>query len=161
MSFVSPLAWGLTIGVAAGGLNLIDTALEPLADDTVGSMSIWAGALMFLWVVIGFEAGRQTGCFRDALIGGALVGTGTMAMFHLAAIVRVNMFLWQIQYRGDWQNLVARFHGSNFRSLRTYANYEYVSLTPMLLTLGAMAGAVTGTLGGAVSKMFQTSRSPR
>jgi hypothetical protein len=45
--------------------------------------------------------------------------------------------------------------------LRTYANYEYLSQTPMLLALGAMAGAVTGTLGGTVSKVFPTSKSPR
>jgi hypothetical protein len=60
------------------------------------------------------------------------------------------VFLDQIQHRGDWQNLVARFHASDFHSLRAYANYEYISQTPVLLALGAIAGAVSGALGGVV-----------
>lgn len=40
--------WGVAIGLAAGALNLIDTAIEPLADDTAGRMSLWFGGLLFL-----------------------------------------------------------------------------------------------------------------
>ena len=150
-SFVSPLTVGLALGVAAGTLNLVDTAIEPLADDTAGRMLLWLGVLLFIWLFIGFRAARRTQRFRDALIAGVLVGAATMAVFHLAAIVRVNVFLEQIRNRDDWQNLVARFQASGFTSLRTYANYTYIIGTPIALALGAAAGAISGALGGAVS----------
>ena len=156
-SFVSPLTVGLALGVAAGTLNLVDTAIEPLADDTAGRMLLWLGVLLFIWLFIGFRAARRTQRFRDALIAGVLVGAATMAVFHLAAIVRVNVFLEQIRNRDDWQNLVARFQASGFTSLRTYANYTYIIGTPIALALGALAGAVSGALGGAVSGLLRKS----
>ena len=160
LSFVSPVTWGLAIGVAAGALNLIGTAIEPLADDTPGGMSIWAGGLLFLWILTSLGAARRTRRFRDAVTAGVLVGAATMAVLHLAAIVRVNVFLEQIRHRSDWQNLVARFQASDFRSFRAYANYEYVSQTPQLLALGAIVGAVSGALGGAVSGLIRMTNSP-
>jgi hypothetical protein len=160
LSFVKPSTWGLAIGVIAGALNLIDTAIEPLADDTAGRMSIWVGGLLFLWILTGFGAARGAGRFRDGVTAGVLVGIATMAAFHLAAIVRVNVFLEQIRYRGDWQNLMVRFHASHFRSLRAYANYEYATQTPMLLTLGGIAGAVSGALGGAISRVTRSPSAP-
>jgi hypothetical protein len=160
LSFVKPSTWGLAIGVIGGALNLIDTAIEPLADDTAGGMSIWLGGLCCLWILTGFGAARGVRRFRDGVTAGVLVGMATMAVFHLAAIVRVNVFLEQIRYRGDWQNLIARFHASHFRSLRAYANYEYATQTPLLLTLGAIAGAVSGALGGAVSSVIRSPSAP-
>ena len=118
-------------------------------------MLLWLGVLLFIWLLIGFRAARRTQRFRDALIAGVLVGTATMAVFHLAAIVRVNLFLEHIRYRDDWQNLVARFQASDFTSLRAYANYTYISGTPNALALGALAGAVSGALGGAVSGLLR------
>ena len=153
LSFVSPLKVGLAIGIAAGTLNLVDTAIEPLADDTAGTMLFWFGLLLFIWLLIGFRAAQRTQRFRVALIAVMLVGTATIVVFHLAAIVRVNLFLEHIRYRDDWQNLVARFQASGFTSLRAYANYTYISGTPIALALGAMAGAVSGALGGAVYRI--------
>ena len=155
MSFVSPLKVGLAMGFAAGTLNLVDTAIEPLTDDTAGRMLPLLGVLLFVWLLIGFRAARRTQRFRDGLIAGVAVGTATMAVFHLAAIVRVNLFLEHIRYRDDWQNLVARFQASDFTSLRAYANYTYISGTPNALALGALAGAVSGALGGAVSGLLR------
>jgi hypothetical protein len=160
LSFVRPVIWGLAIGVVAGALNLIDTAIEPLADDTSGRMSIWCGGLLFLWILSGFGAARRTRRFRDGVTAGALVGIATIAVFHLAAIVRVNVFLDEIRYRGDWQNLVTRFQASDFRSLRAYANYEYTTQTPLLLAVGAIAGALSGALGGAVNGVIRSSSAP-
>ena len=155
-SFVSPLTVGLALGVAAGTLNLVDTAIEPLAEDTAGAMAVWFGMLAFIWFLIGFRAARAQR-FRDALVAGVLVGAATMTVFHLAAIIRVNLFLDQIRGRDDWQNLVARFHASGFTSLRAYANYTYISGTPIALALGAAAGAVSGALGGAMSGLLRRS----
>jgi hypothetical protein len=160
VSFVNPLKVGLAMGVAAGTLNLIDTAIEPLADDTAARMLLWLGGLLFIWLLIGVRAARRTQRFRDALIAGVLAGTATMAVFHLAAIVRVNLFLEHIRYRDDWQNLVARFQASDFTSLRAYANYNYISGTPIAIALGAIAGAVSGAAGGAASAVLRTSNDP-
>ena len=42
-----------------------------------------------------------------------------MAVFHVAGIVRVNLFLDVIRNRGDWQNLIARFGQSGFQCVST------------------------------------------
>jgi hypothetical protein len=152
LSFVTPAAWGLVIGVTAGLLNLIDTAIEPLADDTASGMIAIVGALMAMWTVTSAAAGRRTQCFRDAVTAGMMAGLVTMVVVHLAAVVRVNLFLDQIQYRNDWVNLVSRFQASRFESLRTYANYEYIRQWWLFPLLGAAAGGVCGTLGGAFNR---------
>jgi hypothetical protein len=164
VSFVSPLAWGLAIGVAAGVLQLLDTAIEPLADDSAGGMMAILGALVLLWTLTSVAAGGRTERFRDAVVSGCLVGIATMAVIHVSSIVRVNVFLDQIRYREDWVNLVSRFHASGFRSLRAYANYEYFRQSPILLTLGAVAGGwcgtVAGTIGGPIRKAFRIYNPP-
>ena len=156
-SFVGPVAWGLAIGLVAGALQLIDTAAEPLADDTPGGMLVIVGTLVLLWTLASFVATRPPGRIRDAVLAGLLIGLATSSVLHLAAIVRVNVFLEQIQHRNDWVNLVARFHASGFTSLRAYANYEYLRGTPLLLSLGAGVGALCGVLSGAIDKVLRTS----
>jgi len=59
-----------------------------------------------------------------------------------------------------WRNLLARFDASGFHSLRTYATYEYMRMTPIVLGLGAFGRAISGALGGAVSGATRTSSSP-
>jgi hypothetical protein len=94
----------------------------------------------------------------DAVRVGTILGVATIVMFHAASIVRVNLFLNAIRHRGDWQNLVARYNQSGFRSLRAYANYEYATLTPMVLALGAIAGSISGVVGGLVNMVRRTLR---
>ena len=89
--------------------------------------------------------------FRDAVVSGCLAGIATMAVIYVSSIVRVNVFLDQIRYRGDWVNLVSRFHASGFHSLRAYANYEYFRQLPLLLTLGAVVGGCCGTVAGTIN----------
>jgi hypothetical protein len=151
VSFVSPVAWGLAIGLAVGSAQLLDTAIQPLADDSAGSMIGVVSALMFLWIVASAAAGRRSDRFRDTVAAGLLVGLATMAIVQLAALVRVNVFLEQIRFREDWVNLVSRFHASGFQSLRVYANYEYVRQSPILLALGAVAGGFCGVVAGAIN----------
>jgi len=143
--------WGLAIGIAAGTLQLIDTAIDPLADDTAGGMLMIVGTLLILWTAASYFAARRADRFRDAVLAGLLVGLASICVLHFAAIVRVNLFLDQIQYREDWTNLVARFHASRFQSLRAYANYEYLTGTWLLLLIGAAAGSICGIVSGTIS----------
>lgn len=155
-SFISPAAWGLAIGLVLGTVQQIDTAIEPLAEDTPGIMLGILSLLLILWTLTSYVATRRTDRFADALLAGLLVGLATMIVLHASAIVRVNVFLDTIQYRDDWANLVTRYHASTFRSLRAFANYEYLIGTPLLLMLGAGAGTVCGVLGGTLNKLRRT-----
>jgi hypothetical protein len=131
-----------------GLMNLVDTARRPLADDDPGTMLVWAGALLAGWTAVAVAATWRTVRIVDAVKAGAVLGLATILVFHAAAIVRVNVFLDQIRYRADWQNLVARFQHSGFRSLRAYANYEYGGGTPTVVLLGLVAGSVSGLVAG-------------
>lgn len=151
LSFISPATWGFAIGLAAGGLSLISTAVAPLADDTEGTVGLWFGGLLVLWGLVGFSAARRRHSFRDAVTAAAIAGLVTMIVFDVATIVRANVFLDEIRDRADWQNLIARFQASGAHSLRLYATREYIVMTPIILAIGACAGAVSGVMGGAVS----------
>jgi len=157
VSFVSRVTWGLAIGLVLSALQLIDTAIEPLAEDTPGLMIGIVSALILLWIAASYVATRRTDRYLDAVVSGLLVGLATMAVLHVSAVVRVNLFLDEIQYRDDWVNLMARFHASRFQSLRAYANYEYLSGLPLLLMLGAGVGALCGSLSGAIHKTLRAS----
>lgn len=156
LSVVSPVVWGLTIGVAAGALQLLDTAIEPLADDSAGAMAVIVGTLMLLWVAASAAVGRSSGRLLDAVVAGFLVGAATMAVIHVSAIVRVNVFLDQLRDREDWANLLSRFHASSAQSLRAYANDEYLRQSPLLLLLGAVVGGFCGAVGGAIDRVIRT-----
>ena len=160
-SSITPVMWGLIIGIGAGSLQLIDTAIEPLADDTAGGMLAIAGTLLLLWTIASYAATRRTERFRDAIFAGLLVGLACIAVLHVAAIVRENVFLDQIQYREDWANLVNRFRTSGFESLRAYANYEYLKGTPLLLILGAGVGSICGVLSGTISILRCKASAPK
>jgi hypothetical protein len=109
---------------------------------------------------VGCTPPERTRRFRDAVTAGVLVGVATIAVFHFAAILRVNVFLEQIRHRNDWQGLLARFRASDFQSLQAYANYEYLKRTPLLLAIGVVAGAVSGVLAGAISGVSRTATLP-
>jgi hypothetical protein len=153
-----PLTIGLVIGAGLGILNLLETARRPLADDDAGVMLLWVVALSGVWSVAACVATWRTRRFAEAVKAGTIVGVMTIVAFHIASIVRVNMFLDLIRHRGDWQNLVARFNESGFRSLRTYANYEYVKMTPIVIALGAIVGSISGAIGGVVSAVARGAR---
>jgi len=150
-SFVSPVTWGLLLGIAFGTFQLLSTAVEPLADDTPRAMLGLLGTLLMFWIAIGVAAGRPTRRFRDAIVAGVLAGVVTMAVILVTSIVRVNVFLDEIQHRDDWVNLVARFEASGLQSLRSYANWEYVRGIPFGLALGALVGGLCGTVAGVIN----------
>ncbi len=152
------LAIGLAIGTVLGMMNLIDTARHPLADDDAGTMLAWLVALLLIWSAAAVAVTWRTRRVSDAVKVGAILGIATIVMFHAASIVRVNLFLDAIRHRGDWQNLVARYNQSGFRSIRAYANYEYATMTPMVIALGAIAGSISGVVGGLVNTVWRTLR---
>jgi hypothetical protein len=154
LSFVSPIAWGLAVGVVLGTLQLVNTARAPLADDDAGGMLFMAAVIVLLWTSISVATSFPTCRFRDAVVAGMLAGLATMAVFDATSILRVNVFLDRIRYRDDWVNLVARFDASNAPTLRAYANWEYVRGTPTVLAIGVVAGGLCGALAGVINKSF-------
>jgi hypothetical protein len=142
---------GVIIGTALGVMNLIDTARHPLADDDPGAMLVWAVALLVTWGAAVLTVTWRTRGIGDAVKVGAILGMVTIVGFHLFAIVRANVFLDAIRARDDWQHLLGRYHQSGFTSLRLYVNYEYLASMPMIVALGAIAGSISGVLGGVVN----------
>lgn len=156
VSFVSPIGWGLAIGVALGTFQLVDTAIEPLADDDPRSMIGMLAAVLMLWTFASVAAGLPSRRFKQSVVAGVLAGIATMAVFDVTSILRVNVFLNEIRHREDWINLVARFEASGVQSLRAYANWEYIRGTPMVLGLGAIAGGLCGALAGLINGILRT-----
>jgi hypothetical protein len=145
-----PVTIGLLLGAGLGVLNLFETARHPLEEDDAGALLLWVIAVSGVWSAAAGVATWRTHRFAEAIRVGTIVGAMTILALHVSSIVRVNLFLDLIRDRGDWQNLIVRFNGSGFRSLRTYANYEYVKMTPFVILLGALLGSISGALGGAV-----------
>ena len=121
-------------------------------------MLMYVAVVLFVWSTVGFGAARRTQRLADGVKAGLLVGLVMMAVFDVAAILRVNLFLDLIRYREDWQNLIGRFGRSDFHSLRVYANYEYLRNTPGVVGIGAAAGALAGLLGGTAAVVGQRRR---
>lgn len=143
-----PVVFGLALGTLFGAWILIDTAIEPLADDTPLVLGVMFGAVWLALAVPGFAARRRGGRIADALFAGATAGAVTFALFLLLGILRVNLFLDTIRGRSDWQNLVADYARSDFHSLRAYANYVYAKQIVIIPLIGIVAGAISGALGG-------------
>src|SRR5581483_5672271 len=100
------------------------------------------------------------GRMRDAIIAGVVIAVSTAVMASLLNLVRVNVFLHDIQNRDDWRNLLARYRASGYPTLRAYANHEYVSglLSPTSFVVTAVIGGMTGAIGGVLRKL--THREP-
>ena len=89
----------------------------------------------------------------DAITTGMMVGAVTIAVFHISGALRINLFLGLITQRDDWKGLVWSFPDSGFESLRAYANYAYAKQIVPRLIAGALAGTVTGAVGGLTYKL--------
>jgi hypothetical protein len=120
----------------------------------------WAATVLGLWAAASLAATRRAPRFVDAVKTGAILGAATLLVFHALSIVRVVVFLDSIQYRDDWRNLVARYHASGFQSLRAFATYEYVRMTPLVAAIGTLAGSASGILGGIVGSWFPPRHHP-
>jgi hypothetical protein len=147
------------LGVVFGAWNLIFTFLDPLAEDTLLALGSFYGPMFVMWGAVGFAACRRTGRFVDSLKAGVTVGAVTIAVFCIANLLRVNLFLEAISQRSDWQNVLANFERSDFDSLRSYANYLFVTQFGLKLVAGILIGALSGTIGGVVAR-FGRPRAP-
>ena len=143
-----PMFLGLSLGIGFGLWNLIATALDPLAEDTVTALLEFYGPMFTIWGLAAFAASRRTGRLREGIKAGVTVAFITFVVFVAARIVVVNLFLDATSQRLDWQSLIVRFHASGFESLRAYANYEYATGAPFKILVASIIGAGTGLVGG-------------
>jgi hypothetical protein len=139
---------GLVLGAGFGLWDLIVTQLNPLAEDDPSALLVFYGPMFAIWGLAGFVAARRTRRILDAVKVAAIVAFFTFVVFDVAAIVRVNVFLDALTHRSDWQNLMVRFQASGFKSLRVYANYEYITGSPFKILVATIIGSVTGLIGG-------------
>lgn len=155
LSLISNVAFGFTAGAILGLTNLISTAIAPLAEDTPFRVAVFFGVIMLVWAFSGFLAHRRTRRFIESAKAGATVGGISLGLFHLAAMLRLNIFLADVSRRSDWQGLILNFQQSGFESLRAYANYTYLHELGFVVLLGVLVGALCGILGGTASFSVQ------
>jgi hypothetical protein len=147
---------GVVLGVAFGTWNVIATRLDPLAEDTVGALLLFYGPMFTLWGIAGFRASRRTGHLLDGVRSATIVAFVTFAVFVVANLMRVNLFLDAIRQRADWQSLLLRFQQSGFESLRTYANYEYLRGAPLKIAVATFIDGMCGLVGSAIGIFRRT-----
>jgi hypothetical protein len=155
LSFVSDVGLGLAVGIVLSLSNLASTIIAPLAEDTPFRVRVFFGTLMLVWSFAGFAGFERTRRFVESAKAGAVVGVISAGIFHITAVLRLNLFLETVSRRSDWEGLLLNFRRSNFESLRAYANYAYLQQTLLILLLGVLVGGVCGTLGGVVSRITQ------
>src|SRR6185312_17008505 len=142
-----PVLLGLIVGAGFGLWNLIESWVDPQADDTPGALLMFYGPMFTIWGLVGFGAARRTGRVSDAVKVGATVAFVTFVVYTLAVFLRVNLLLDTLSQRSDWRHMVTvRFPASGFRSLRAYVNYEGVTGAPFKLLVASTIGAVTGLI---------------
>jgi len=142
------VAIGGALGLVFGAWNIIAAELAPLADDTPAALLAFYGPMFIAWAAAGFIAVRKTGRLRDGPRTGALVAFVTFVVLTAFVIARVNLVLDLTSQRPDWQNLMARYPTSGFRSLRTYVNYIYFTGAPFKLLVATAIGGLFGFAGG-------------
>ena len=98
---------GFALGLALGSWNFISFWLNPL-DDSVAGMLILYVPMFASWGMAGFVASRRTGRLTDAVKAGAVFAFSTFAIFWIANIARVNVFLDVLRDWPDWQQTVVR-----------------------------------------------------
>jgi membrane protein implicated in regulation of membrane protease activity len=143
-----PVPLGLILGAGFGLWNLIATLLDPLAEDDLIPLLTFYGPMFAIWGLAAYKASRRTGQLWDAVKVGAVVAFITFAVYTIAVIIRVNVFLDIMSRRPDWQNLIERFQASGFRTLRGFVNYEYATGAPFKIIVATMIGVTTGLVGG-------------
>ena len=149
---------GCALGAALGAWNLIAFWLNPL-DDSVAGMLVLYAPMFISWGLAGFVAGRRSRRLSDAVKAGTVFAFSTFAVFWIANIVRVNLFLDVLREWPGWQQtVVARYRESGFESFRTFANYEYLKDAPLKLAVPTAIGAVLASIGGVAATLGRASK---
>lgn len=147
---------GCAMGLALGSWNLIAFWLNPL-DDSVAGMLIVYGPMFISWSVAGFFVARRTGRLTDAIKAGAIFAFATFAIFWIANLARVNLFLDTLREWPGWQQtVVARYRESGFESFRAFTNYEYLVDAPLKIAVPTVSGALLALIGGLAGSRVKT-----
>lgn len=144
---------GVVVGVAFGAWNLIQTARDPVSDDSGTALLAFYGPMFAIWAATGFLAARRSGRVTDGMKAGASVALVTFAVYFVAILLRLNIFLDVLRARDDWQLIVSSFPSSGFGSLRTYANYFYLTGAPLKIAVAMVIGTVMGGVGGLIGSV--------
>ena len=149
---------GCVLGFALGCWNLIAFWLNPL-DDSVAGMLIVYAPMFISWGVAGFVAARRTGRLAEAVKAGTVIAFSTFAIFWIANIVRVNLFLDVLREWPGWQQtVVARYRQSGVESFRAFTNYEYLKDAPLKMAVPTAIGAMLASIGGLAGMLGQRSK---
>ena len=146
----NPLLLGLIVGLVFGSMNLVFTWLYPLDDDSPGALLRFYGLMFFVWALVSFHAVRRSGRLLSGLTTGLLVAFATFCISDILILLRVNLFLNDLAGREDWQDMMRRFHGSGFDSLRLFINLYYIEGLPLKTSVASVIGGLVGLAGGAV-----------
>jgi hypothetical protein len=145
---------GFILGLAFGLANLVFSSLYPLADDTPAALLGFYGPMFVAWGVVSLRAARQSGRLASGVATGIVIAFATFVMFNLIAMLRVNVFLYELAGREDWQNMMMRFRQSGSESLRLFVNLDYAKQTPLKLAAFCAIGGLTGMLGGSLGQLM-------
>ena len=146
---------GAILGAAFGVWNLVETWLDPLADDTIAALLLFYGPMFAAWGVAGFVFARRSGRVLDAITAGATIALVSFIVFALANLIRVNLFLDSILNRADWENMRMRFQGSGFSSFRAFVAYHFVMDLPLKISVASIIGAFVGLVGGLLTMIHR------
>ena len=117
-------------------------------------MLIVYGPMFTSWGVAGFLAARRTGRLTDAVKAGTVFAFATFAIFWMANIVRVNLFLDLLREWPGWQqSVVARYSESGSKSFRAFTNYEYLVDAPLKIAVPTVIGGLLALIGGLVGSL--------
>lgn len=146
-----PLFVGLIAGLVFGCADLVLTWQNPVEDDSPVVLLRFYGPMFLVWGVIAFNAARRAGRLRSGVVAGMVVAFATFAVFIVLNFIRVNLFLYELTDRADWQSMMTRFRASGAGDLRLFVNLDYLKGTPFKIAaatgFGAMFGGLGGTLG--------------
>lgn len=149
----SPLLLGLIVGLVFGSVNLVFTWLYPLDDDSPAALLRFYGPMFFVWALASFRAARRSGRLLSGVTTGMIVAFATFCIFDVLVLLRVNLFLNELTGRADWQNMVMRFRGSGFDSLRLFVNLDYIKGAPLKIGVASVIGVVMGVIGGSLGRL--------
>jgi hypothetical protein len=156
-----PLLLGFVLGLIFGIVDLLFTWVEPLSDDSIPALLRFYGPMFFSWGFVSFRSVRRTGRLSNGITTGFVVAFGTFCVFYVLNLVRVNLFLADLTGRADWQNMMQRFRASDFDSLRSFINVDYLKGAPFKIGVASVIGAVMGLVGGTVGRLKSSRFSAR
>ena len=144
----SALRVGLFLGLIFGVVNLMFSWLFPLLDDTKGVLLSFWGPMFFAWAFASFRAARRQGQLLSGVAAGLIVAFATICVFDILNLLRFHLFLDELTGRADWQGMMQRFRASDYDSLRTFVTLESITVTPFMIGIASIIGAIMGVVGG-------------